>query len=186
MDYIKAGDEKNFPDYSVTHTMIAYDRNRNEIRRLNEALQSGDDNISTFILPHEDLQSDFMLVTEVFNSITTSKAAQPGEFDTSPQIIALGRTNVPSPKPLSAPHELLELSDLLIGVSSPGKLESKSLPFPLVPSSRILATDLLKIYLEIYHLYFDEDGVAHYSIDFEVARLKGKKKEKKRKYLLVF
>ncbi|MCH8021352.1 GWxTD domain-containing protein [candidate division KSB1 bacterium] len=186
MDYIKTSAEKNFPDYSVSHTVIAYDRNHNEIRRLNEALQSGDDNISTFILPHEDLQSDFMLVTEVFNSLTTSKAAPAGEFDTSPQIIALGRTNVPSPRPLSASHDLLELSDLLIGVSSPSELESKSLPFPLVPSSRILATDLLKIYFEIYHLYFDEDGVAHYSIDFEVARLKGKKKEKKESISLSF
>jgi len=186
MDYIKTSDEKNFPDYSVTHTVIAYDRNHNEIRRMNEALQSGDDNISTFILPHEDLQSDFTLVTEVFNSLITSKAAPAGEFDTPPQIIALGKTNVPSPSPLSASHELLELSDLLIGVSSPGELESQSLPFPLVPSSRILATDLLKIYFEIYHLYFDEDGVAHYSIDFEVARLRGKKKEKKESISLSF
>ena len=186
MDYIKASDEKKFPDYSVTHTVIAYDRNHNEIRRLNEALQSGDDNISTFILPHEDLQSDFMLVTEVFNSLPTGKVAPAGEFDTSPQIIALGKTNVPSPRPLSASHDLLELSDLLIGVSSPSKLESKSLPFPLVPSSRISATDLLKIYFEIYHLYFDEDGVTHYSIDFEVARLKGKKKKKKESISLSF
>ena len=49
-----------------------------------------------------------------------------------------------------------------------------------------MATDLLKIYLEIYHLYFDEDGVAHYSIDFEVARLKGKKKKKKESISLSF
>ncbi len=186
MDYIKASDENKFPDYSVSHTVIAYDRNHNEILRLNEALQSGDDNISTFILPHEDLQIDFMLVAEVFNSPNTSKAPPADEFDTLPQIIALGRTNVPSPRPLAASPELLELSDLLIGVSSPSELESQSLPFPLVPSSRILATDLLKIYFEIYHLYFDEDGVAHYSIDFKVVRLKGKKKEKKESISMSF
>ena len=97
-----------------------------------------------------------------------------------------GRFPRTTKRPLAASHELLELSDLLIGVSSPSELESQSLPFPLVPSSRILATDLLKIYFEIYHLYFDEAGTVHYSIDFEVTKLHGKKKKKEESISLSF
>lgn len=174
-----------FPDYSVTHTAITYDGNHNEIRRQSEALHSGDDNVYTFILPHKDIQNDFMIITEVFHFPTPS-SADTGRFDISPEVIALGRANIPGLLPLSASKEFLELSDLLIGVKNPGETESQRLPFPLVPSSRILATDLLKIYFEIYHLYFDEAGAVHYTIDFEMAQLQGKKKKKEESISLSF
>ena len=49
-----------------------------------------------------------------------------------------------------------------------------------------MATDLLKIYFEIYHLYFDEAGAVHYTIDFEMAQLQGKKKKKEESISLSF
>jgi len=127
-----------------------------------------------------------MIITEVFHFPTTSSSDTEGRLDISPQVMALGRASVPGLPPLSASRELLELSDLLIGVKNPGEPESQRLPFPLVPSNRILATDLLKIYFEIYHLYFDKTGAVHYNIDFEVAQLQGKKKKKKESISLSF
>ncbi len=79
MDTILSSQDK-FPDYSVTHTVITYDSNHHEIRRQSEALQSGDDNVYTFILPHEDMQNDFMIITEVFHFPTTSSVDTEGRL----------------------------------------------------------------------------------------------------------
>lgn len=185
MDTLLSSQDK-FPDYSVTHTAITYDGNHNEIRRQSEALHAGDDNVYTFILPHKDIQNDFMIIAEVFHFPTTRSVDTEGRLDISPQVMGLGRANVPGLPPLSASKESLELSDLFIGVKNPSETESSRLPFPLVPSSRIWASDLLKIYFEIYHLYFDEAGTVHYNIDFEVTKLQGKKKKKKESISLSF
>ncbi|MFQ5674500.1 MAG: GWxTD domain-containing protein [bacterium] len=186
MDFIKLGADKRFPDYSVNHTVIAYDRNGREAQRLSEPLLSGEDNLSTFILPHAETLEKLTLITEVFEASDGNGLSSANGVTSTPLIIGVGRKDLESPPPLSPAAEVLELSDLLLGVDGPTDQTARHTPFSVVPSTRILATDALKIYLEIYHLYFDGDGQTHYSIDFSVVRLKGEKREKNESISLSF
>ncbi|MCG8607402.1 hypothetical protein MJD09_20775 [bacterium] len=64
--------------------------------------------------------------------------------------------------------------------------DTRPIPLPVVPSNRIWSQELLKTYLEIYHLALDDDGTAHFVIDFEVSRLGGKNKSKEQSISLYF
>jgi len=143
------------PWYSVTHTLIAKNKNDEEVQRHIDAVPVGYDNLSTFVLPHQENQNRYLVVAEVFKVEAAKLEADPlNATKSSTEIIGIGRKTIPGIQPLTSSKELLELSDLLIGVKNPSETESQRLLFPLVPSSRILATDILKIYLEIYHLDF--------------------------------
>ncbi|MFQ5823241.1 MAG: GWxTD domain-containing protein [bacterium] len=174
-------------EYSVTNTLIVHDKNKKEIQRLTESVPTGYDNTSTFILPHEENQYEYLLFAEVFN-LETNKPdlAQLSQPEVSPQVIGIGKKKISRTSPLSTSTEMLELSDLIIGVNMPNESQNDRLPFPVVPSHKIWASDLLKIYLEIYHLYFKPDGRAHFVIDFEAVKIKGKKKSKKESISLSF
>ena len=102
------------------------------------------------------------------------------------EVIGLGKTWAEAPPPLSPDRSRLELSDLLIGVATPEEAGMTRLPFPVVPTQRIWQSDLVKVYLEIYHLGLDEDGLGHFTIDFEVAKLKGDERSKDQSIALTF
>lgn len=174
-----------FPTYSSVHTLIALNSKNEETRRLTVHVPFGQENVSTFILPHLETQDGYMITAEVFYS-EDDKVARLNSAKTAQRIIGLGKETVPAITPLAGSGDKLELSDLLIGLDTRDYSERELLQFPLIPSNKMWVGDSLQIYLEIYHLYFDSQGLAHYRMDFEVTRLQGKKKDKEQSIALSF
>ena len=166
------------PNYTMTHTLIVKDGKEEELSRLSDTVPPGSTNLTTFILAHRNNQSDYEIYAEVFSSTPSSQPPAAA--------IGVGRTRTTVSAPLSSDKEHLELSDLIIGVNSPEDSDLKRLPFPVVPSHSILKTDVLSIYLEIYHAYLDQDGMAHLAIDVGATKLEGKKKRKAESITLSF
>ncbi len=185
--YINISSKQISLDYSTTHTIILLDKNKEEIKRLTDAVPTGYDNISTFILPHVTNQNEYRLYAEVFNIESNElELVKQGQSEKSPEIIGVGNKDIPGTQPLSISTDKLELSDLIIGVNSPDESETERLPFPVIPSRKIWSSDVLKIYLEIYHLYFAQDGIAHFTIDFKVSKLKDQTGDRKESISLSF
>ncbi len=173
--------------YSVMHTLVIRDRRDQEVQRISEPLPEGYDNVSTFVLPHDTTHHEYLLYSEVFNQGRPKvKIGSDGRRSVTAEVIGLGKTWAEAPPPLSPDRSRLELSDLLIGVATPEEAGMTRLPFPVVPTQRIWQSDLVKVYLEIYHLGLDEDGLGHFTIDFEVAKLKGDERSKDQSIALTF
>ncbi|MFQ5674283.1 MAG: GWxTD domain-containing protein [bacterium] len=172
--------QARFHGFTTIHTLISYDQNQEEINRLTETLATREINASTFIFAHDKKQNHYAFVAEVYNSeanyVQNTQLIQP---HISQQVIGLGRAGIASTVPLSTSPQRLELSDLLVGTQLSEDLAPDRLPLPVLPRHKMKATDLLKIYLEIYHLRFDEDGMAHFNIAYEISKYVGRKRSKK-------
>ncbi|MCG8605591.1 GWxTD domain-containing protein [bacterium] len=166
--------------HSLTHTLIVRDEQKQEIERKVEKMEAGAEYVSTFTLDHRTTEAPYSLSAELFYLKSNQvEFAQIAQVETSPDIIGVGKTDILARPPLRPNRAQLELSDLILGVKTPEESKALPLPYPLVPSKRILATDLLKAYLEVYHLDLGDDGMARFSIDCEIGKLEGKKRSKK-------
>lgn len=100
------------------------------------------------------------------------------------QPIAIGKTTIEPGTPLSSDPARLEVSDVVIGVAITAGVDHSRFPFHLIPSDKIWRPDTLKVYLEIYHLHLDPQGMAHFTLNFQVTRLEKKGNKFKRKEMI--
>ncbi|MFQ5641829.1 MAG: hypothetical protein ACE5IR_27960, partial [bacterium] len=168
------------PEYSLVHTLMVYNDEKTETERFVDT-PTGLENMSTFTVPHLGNQREYAVVSEVFGEFVQSNREE-----VTKQVIGVGKQTVLASPPLSTSSEHLELSDLLIGIKYPQESGASRNRFPVIPSNKIWETDSLKIYLEVYHLFLDSKGMAHFNIDFEVSKLQGKKKNKEESISLSF
>lgn len=174
------------PDYSVNQYLIVQDENSTEIKRLYDHITHKNNLVSIFTLDHTPEQKQYKIISEILTSQSIKLAHVSKEANSYIEVIGLGKTKINGKNPLSTDPARLELSDLIIGVNTADPGLQNRLPFDLIPSTKIWPTDFLKIYMEIYHLFLDSDGMAHFKMDFQVAKLEGKKNKRKRMISLSF
>ncbi|MFQ5675291.1 MAG: GWxTD domain-containing protein [bacterium] len=171
---------------TIAHTLVAHDKNGRELERSIIEIPSGHGSFSTFYVDHNENQADFWIYAEAFSQVSfpaddNGKAGEQSE----PGVIGVGKTRITVAEPLSSSNEVLELSDLIVGVRSTEEA-GLNLPFPVVPSRRIAQSDILKLYLEIYNLFFDASGMAHLTIAAEASKIEGNEKSKEQSVTLSF
>jgi GWxTD domain-containing protein len=169
--------------YEVRHNLLLRDEQDVLLQRLVDALAYGEEQTTTFRFPHRPAHRTYEFIAEVLK-----KDAGRGEEleGVAPELVGIGRYTFDVDTLLSDDPRFLELSDLIIGSRVYEEISKDRLPFPVVPMSTFLRTDVLKVYLEVYHLALDSDGMARFTIDLRVARLRGRKRTKKEMISLGF
>ena len=183
---LAASEDFKIPDYLLRHTLIIRDENLNEQDRITDFVVEELDYPFTFILSEVDSNASFSIATEAFAK--KDFVSEYGEFapPKKAKVLANGSAFLVSSPLLSTDMKTLELSDFILGVTIPETLDESKFLFPLIPGRKIWKKDKLKTYLEIYHLLPDEAGISHYSIDFQIAKLKEKSKKKKSEITITF
>jgi GWxTD domain-containing protein len=153
--------------YTLKHSLIVRDSMMNEIERESEPPTALFENTSSFIIDHSPEKKHFTIAVEIFDP-TKSQSLQ--ESISTANMPYIGNRNFEIPEPLNPDLELLELSDLVTGYKVSDELLSKDFPFPVVPGNEIPYGENLQVYLEIYHLFLGSDNLAHYTVEFKVAR----------------
>ncbi|MFQ5603280.1 MAG: GWxTD domain-containing protein [bacterium] len=166
--------------YQVVHTLRVLGETGKEIDRKVDKLYANFENITTFTFPHDRNQDGYHFIAEVFK-LSEEQKLQTEASAIQPNSAARGFNDlkVAGEPPLSTEQDVLELSDLIIGVDSPTGRSRQRLKFPILPYNEIYLPQALKVYFEIYHLQKDEENRAHYTIKLQVAKLHGRKKTKK-------
>ncbi len=162
-------------------------RTRLPDERLQSVTETGTDSTVVFVLPQAETHTQYELFCEVFD--TTRKQVQvdtSGRKNPKPMLIALGQQRMAAASPLVTTEDVLELSDLLIGVADEAEITAADFSVPLVPNDRFGPHQPLQVYLEIYHLSQDADGSARFTLDCAVTNLHGKKRSKEASVALSF
>jgi GWxTD domain-containing protein len=183
--YLDLASADVLPDYSTTYTLVLQDGQQKEFRRLIDANVPREINYSTYVMPHDAAMAAYVISAEV-NHPALAEVELENEKEAAPErkglLIGTGKTAAAIASPLFTQPDTLELSDLTVGVV--GSNDASPIPLPVIPSTKIWPQDLLKTYLEIYHLALDEDRMAHFVMDFEVSKIEGKEKSKEQRVLL--
>jgi GWxTD domain-containing protein len=158
----------------LLHTLMVYDQKWNEIGRFTDTPATTYDNASFFMMAQKETNAHYVLAAEVFES----------DKPVFSQPIAISKATIEPGTPLSSDPARLEVSDVVIGVAMPAGIDRSRFPFHLIPSDKIWRPDTLKVYLEIYHLRLDPQGMAHFTLNFQVTRLEKKGNKFKRKEMI--
>lgn len=160
------------PTDDLTYTLISRDRNLEETGRFTGKPFSRQDFTTVVTIDHRRNNAHYTLAIhsekDPGNSLVAEDITQP---------FSAGKEHFGLTEPLDPDPDKLEVSDLVIGVQSPPDFEINRLPFPIVPGRMIWRNDPMQVYLEVYHLKPDKEGIAHFNLDFRVIKLE-KKKEK--------
>ena len=151
------------PPYNLHQMLITRDRDIIENGRMQESLSLGEGMPSLFMVEHDSKIAQATLGAEA--------------VDMAGSIMAIGRKSFDVLPPLDDRSDRLELSDLVLGISVPNLELTTDLPFPVIPVSEFSRNDPLKLAIEMYHLYVDDQGLCNVTIEYGVTKMKGKKKE---------
>lgn len=163
--------------YKIRHILIEYDNEWNEIQRLVDYPAMNEINTSTFIISQTKKNAKYMLVAEEIK--LGERKAKIGETDIpdTVKVIGIGSLLLGDITPLSDDSTKLEVSDLIVGLKTPVYVDtSLSYPFAVIPKDPVRKSQMLQIYLELYHLSLSADNKALFTIDCEIQRLKNKGK----------
>ncbi len=178
-EYLQRGHSR----HRVTHTLLIKSAEGELIEKRTESLPPIFDNVSVFTIDHKAAEEQrFEFITEVFGLGQAPEDADESYIPENQEVIGYARTEFTSDEPLSTTPDSLELSDLVIGVSTPEDIGSTRLDFPVVPALKFRRADQLYTWLEVYHLFLDESGTASFTIDFQIYRIS--KFFKKRKEMI--
>jgi GWxTD domain-containing protein len=150
------GNPPDVPEQRVKHTLIIQDGAYEEIGRVDNWVPGDEQGVSTFTVRHLGSTLRYTLLAEAFD-------------DPDSEPVAVARTVVADPDPLTILVDSLELSDVVTGIEVPDGYAEGTFPFPLLPSRQIWKPDPVKVYLEVYHLALDDDGRGQFTADFQVA-----------------
>lgn len=154
------------PEFTVKQSLIVRDREMNELSRQESGTVRGLENTAVFIVD-DVVQRSAQYVVAAEALARNELAAEPSQ-----QVFGLGKAVLDKPAPLSANPDSLEVSDLIVGAPVPETVDVAQLPFPIIPSRRVLRTDPLQVYVEVYHLAVDpEERLARFRIDWRVSKL---------------
>lgn len=175
-------------EYRLVHNLILRDEKGRMLQRLVDKNAAEHQNIGIFRFPHSRNQKTFQFIAEVFAKGEIDLKETPGLQAAGPSpLIGFQQYSVEADTLLSTAPDRLELSDLVIGIEPRDASLADRVPFPVLPGNTILYPPRnLKVYLEAYHLTPDTSGVAHFILDLQVARLKGRKRERQEMISLRF
>lgn len=175
-DLVKRENEVVIPPYILNHTLIIRDHGFNEKQRYRDLMKMDASHVSAFLLDHDEDQSHFTVAAEAFHD--TSGTGLPTSSDMA-SVLAIGKSSISSPEPLSTDPEELELSDLVLGIDLPRSLAETDFPFPVVPAEAFARDDTVRMYVEIYHLWLSGEGKADYTLEYGISKVdkKGRKKD---------
>jgi len=91
------------------------------------------------------------------------------------KLLALGKASLTLPEPLDQDLERLELSDLVLGVPLQQDSSITHNPIPVSPRLIFSNQDVLEMYIELYHLFLDENGNGHAVIEYGATLIKAKR-----------
>ncbi|HHL71798.1 MAG TPA: GWxTD domain-containing protein [Bacteroidetes bacterium] len=158
--------------YRVSHTLRTKSPDGTIIQERTENLPPVYDNVSVFTIDHmPGGGQSYEFISEVFDMEHAPVYADENYIPETQEVIGYISTEFSSAPPLSTIPDSLELSDLVIGVSTPEEIGSTRLSFPVVPSKKFLRSKQLYTWLEVYHLFLDEKGSSRFTIDFQVYRI---------------
>ena len=161
---VRYGDEERRTEYAnplrdTDHTLVLRDEALEEAGRLTQLAPADLGGISVFHLRHPPLPIHLTVYGEALG--------QPmSEADT---LSLAGQAHAYVQAPLSSDPAVFEVSDLAVGTPVlDGDVLDETLPFPLLPGSRIWTGDALRVYLELYHLAPDGQGRGQYALEFRL------------------
>jgi GWxTD domain-containing protein len=147
------------PDYVAHHTLVIRDVEFQEIGRVSETVTPEKGDMSVFVLNHPDERLHYTLLVEI------ERDADEARLETSQ---LPGRAQFEVGPPLSTDLGALEMSDVVTGVAPTADEQYDHMPFPVIPSRTIWWEDPIRLYVELYHLVRDLNGVARYRFDFTI------------------
>ncbi|MCG8603910.1 GWxTD domain-containing protein [bacterium] len=169
-------DEMNGGDLllDLEYTLLARKSNMDVITRFRTSPIEGSQNTAFFKLSHDPEHEHYTLVARSKEMILQSPDRRP----------KVGNLYFDKLEPLSTDRERLEVSDLVIGVDPPEDRDKGFLPFPLVPTHKMSSEDVLRVYIEVYHLKLNDAGIGRFSLESRIVRLKKNKGTYERQELI--
>jgi len=152
------GDSIVLSAYMAQHTVIARDHGLNELVRAGMP-PLGDGNTTSQVLRH---------TPELGHLTVTVKhmVEREEQEETDDEVGVLpGHVHFRPGPPLSRSADASEVSDLIVGIVPQPGLDLGDMPVPLLPASRLLRNDLLRVYFELYHPRSAAEGEVR---DFDV------------------
>jgi len=150
-------------------TLISRDENMQEIDRYSRSKLDTTYRVSTFLLDYEDIGDNYVLSADA--SMEIVNADDPGS---SQKVPFLGKENFILDDPLVNTESQLVMSDLILGINTPVMIDRTQYPFPVIPVENVMSNENFAVYLEMYHLTIESDGVARYRISYQVDSRKKK------------
>lgn len=162
---------------SLRFSLLARNANMEEVERRVTDPKDPYDHLAHFEVPHTVEYQHYTVV-----AATHSRNFPQNVYDYSnPKKVA--RAHFEGVEPLNTERDELEVSDLILGVEPPPNLTAEVLPIPVVPTTEIRG-DVLKVYLEVYHLRLAKDGYTRFSLESKVIKLEPKDEGFERKELV--
>ncbi len=165
--------------YRLVHSLRLFRDDRERFEQLQDSLARASAGISTFHVPHDSVLAEMQAIAEVFHLEPDTTAAEFLIGPAEPPLAGYNEIRFPIDPPLNPNPDSLELSDLVIGSLRSDSTPERQLPFPVVPAMDFWQAENMMVYLEIYHLFLDENSKSRFTIDLEVGRLRGFRKKKK-------
>lgn len=166
--------------HRLVHSLRIFRKDTADYDELQDHLKNTASGISTFYAAHDSSITEMQTIAEVF-SLNPDGAPEAvfSRHPAEPPLTGYNEIRFPIDPPLNPDPDSLELSDLVIGSLRSQDTPEQQLPFPVVPAIDFWQAENLMVYLEIYHLFFDENSRSRFTIELEVARLRGLRKKKK-------
>ena len=163
-----------FNHYELTHGLQLLSENQDfisEQRQPTELLidfEEDEPSRSVFVIPHISESTIQILSAELHNLHPESSRRIESSFTSS--LRGLGKTEIHQPEPLSTNPERLEVSDLILGFELQDEPNPNAfLPFVVANNKKIPADEELVVRFEVYNLIKDEEGFAHFELDYEIS-----------------
>ncbi|MFQ5674501.1 MAG: GWxTD domain-containing protein [bacterium] len=150
-----------FPSYDFHHQLLVRDKSMNIMAEHKGEIKHRFTNTVVYDIAHDPREYLYTVSLETFLKDSTV-ADRP---------LSVSNRFFQAPPALETDPNRLEVSDLVLGIDIPKSLQETELPFPIIPSSRILKRNILRVYIELYHLALDKNGLGGYGLDFSVIRL---------------
>jgi GWxTD domain-containing protein len=163
--------------YKIRHILIEYDNDCNVIQRLIDYPAMNNINTSVFVISLIRENAKYVLVAERIKFDERKAKIEEADIPDTVKVTGIGSTTLEGIIPLSGDSTKFEVSDLIVGLTTPTNVDtSLSYPFPVIPRDPIRKSQALRVYLELYHLSLNRDNRAVYTINYEINRLKEKEK----------
>jgi len=156
-------------------TLIIRDLSSAQATSLEGRMSQGSGYVSIFEITHKSGDLIYAIAAE-------ARAMVPDTF------LAVGKAFLKPDAPLNPDPVSLQLSDLVVGHNLGAGFANPSPRILLMPGDIFDRQEPMRVYLEVYHLKPDEDGLGHLSIEFAAHKLdkKGRWAKKEGEISLTF
>jgi GWxTD domain-containing protein len=124
---------------------------------------------SVFKVPFLEENQKLTLFAELHNENSETKPAlEDSPFPAS--LRGIGKLESELPKPLNSDPQKLQMSDLILGYQMNTEAQNVLFPFVVANDQKIPQGEELAVHFQIYHLQEGENGLANFTIDYEITQ----------------